>query len=411
MVLYIDPGTGSMLFTILIGIIGTGYFLLRSVIIKIKFIFRGGKVRDVEDKKIPVVIFSDHKRYWNVFEPICNEFEKMGQELVYMTASPDDPALDIEYKYVKPMFIGEGNKAFAKLNILNAYIVLSTTPGLNVYQWKRSKNVDYYLHILHSAGNASFYRMFGLDFYDGVLLSGEFQKNQIRRLEELREESPKELEYVGIPYFDELRKRVEEYDNKKQKNKKTVLVAPTWGKNGILSRYGADFLNNIQKSECNIIVRPHPQSFISEKQMIDDLMKEFPECDSFKWNKDNDNFSALMESDILISDYSGVIYEYFMIFDKPIIYTHPDIDLSPYDAYCLDEPPIIFELFSELGLELNEENYGQVDNMIEECLSNPKYKEGRRKASERLWLHKGEGTKRTVDYILNKYNELKLKKA
>ena len=75
MVLYIDPGTGSMLFTILIGIIGTGYFLLRSVIIKIKFIFRGGKVRDVEDKKIPVVIFSDHKRYWNVFKPICDEFE------------------------------------------------------------------------------------------------------------------------------------------------------------------------------------------------------------------------------------------------------------------------------------------------------------------------------------------------
>ena len=35
--LYIDPGTGSMLFSILIGAIATLYFLLKAVVIKIKF--------------------------------------------------------------------------------------------------------------------------------------------------------------------------------------------------------------------------------------------------------------------------------------------------------------------------------------------------------------------------------------
>ena len=41
--LYIDPGTGSMLFAILIGIIGALNYLLKSWIVKLRFILRGGK--------------------------------------------------------------------------------------------------------------------------------------------------------------------------------------------------------------------------------------------------------------------------------------------------------------------------------------------------------------------------------
>ena len=43
MKLYIDPGTGSMLFTILIGVIGAGVYSLRMLLIKLRFILGGGK--------------------------------------------------------------------------------------------------------------------------------------------------------------------------------------------------------------------------------------------------------------------------------------------------------------------------------------------------------------------------------
>ena len=150
---YIDPGTGSMLFTILIGVLGAGIYALRNVWVKFRFVLSGGSHEKMNANKVPFVIFTDSKRYWNIFAPICEEFEKRKQKLVYMTASPDDPALQREFKYVKCEFIGEGNKAFAKLNLLNADIVLSSTPGLDVYQWKRSKNVAYYAHVLHAPSN------------------------------------------------------------------------------------------------------------------------------------------------------------------------------------------------------------------------------------------------------------------
>ena len=210
---YIDPGTGSMLFTLFIGLLTTGYFFLKKVLIKLKFLFTaGGAAKSNGKGKLPYVIFSDHKRYWNVFKPICDEFERRGVELHYWTASSDDPALEAEYEHVACEFIGEGNKAFARLNMMDVGIVLSTTPGLDVLQWKRSKDADYYVHTLHAVGSAAGYRMFGLDYYDAVLLSGQFQIDEIRELEQLRGLPPKDLEIVGCTYLDVMAERLKELD-------------------------------------------------------------------------------------------------------------------------------------------------------------------------------------------------------
>ena len=71
--LYIDPGTGSMLFTLFIGIATAVVFGARSLFIKLKFIFAKDKTNAIEKNKIQYVIFSDHKRYWNVFKPIVEK--------------------------------------------------------------------------------------------------------------------------------------------------------------------------------------------------------------------------------------------------------------------------------------------------------------------------------------------------
>ena len=104
-------------------------------------------------------------------------------------------------------YIADKNKMFTWLNYLNAGVLLSTTPGLEVYQWKRSKDVMYYVHIPHAAGEITLYRMFGIDYYDSILYSGEFQANDIRALEKLRNLPEKELVEGGIPYLDEMAKR------------------------------------------------------------------------------------------------------------------------------------------------------------------------------------------------------------
>ena len=97
MLFYIDPGTGSMLFTILIGVLGAAVYALREVYMKFRFRLNGGKTEILSGSETPIVIFTDSKRYWNVFEPICRSFEEKKVELLYLTMSPDDPALREKY--------------------------------------------------------------------------------------------------------------------------------------------------------------------------------------------------------------------------------------------------------------------------------------------------------------------------
>lgn len=404
MLLYIDPGTGSMLFTILIGIIGASIYSLKMLFIKLRFKLSGGKVKE-SDKKIPFVIFSDDKRYWNIFEPVCREMDRRGKDVVYMTASEDDAALNCTYPHVKAMFIGRDNKAFARLNFLNASVVLSTTPGLDVYQWKRSKQVDYYVHIAHAANDITLYRMFGIDYYDAILLTGEYQKHQIRKLEGMRNLPPKDLVTVGIPYMDEMAARLKNAPALTS-HERTVLLAPSWGTSAILSVYGGKIIDVLLKTGYHVIIRPHPQSFKSEKDMLDKLMKEYPDSDRLEWNRDTDNFEVLRRSDILISDFSGVIFDFSLIYDKPIIYTDPKFDVSLYDHWWMEEDLWTVKILPKLGKMLDKDNMEDLKSLIDTCIESPEFAEGRKTAKAETWEHFGEGASRVADYLISKYDEI-----
>ncbi len=403
--LYIDPGTGSMLFAILIGIIGSLMYLLKNGLVKLRFIITGGKKVEVNAERVPFVIFSDDKRYWKVFEPVCREFEQHGIDVVYMTASPDDPALTNPYQHIKGEFIGENNKAFAKMNFLKASIVLSTTPGLDVYQWKRSKDVQRYVHMLHAANEVTAYRMFGLDYYDAILLSGEYQAKDIRALEKLRSLPEKELVKIGIPYLDDMKTRLVA-DHRTTSEPCTILLAPTWGKSGIFYKYGGKIIDVLLNTGYHIIVRPHPQSFTSEKELLEKIIRDYPPSEQLEWNQDNDNFEVLKRADLLISDYSGVVFDFSLVYDKPVIYADTEFDNSPYDAWWLDTPFWTFTALPRLGQKLTADSLDSIKEMIDACLKEPKYALGRQEVRNETWVYEGQGAKRAYDYLINMYKEL-----
>ena len=410
MVLYIDPGTGGMLFTILFGIFGVAVFSLRALMLKLKYRVSGRKNDKISDQKIPIAIFTDHKRYWNVFEPLLDEFEKRKQKVTYLTCSKDDPVFDKKYEYITGEFIGEGNKAFSKLNLLNASIVISSTPSLDVFQWKRSKNVDYDIHVLHAANEVTLYRMFGTDHYDAILVSGDYQIKQIRQLEELRGIPARETPLCGIPYLDTLKKRLDA-SGPVPAHERTILLAPSWGAVGTLSRFGEKLLDPLVATGYKIIIRPHPQSYTAEKDMLDHLMSKYGNNPNVEWNRDNDNFEVLRQSDILISDYSGIVFDFTLVFDKPLIYTDTNYDLSPYDASWIEEDPWTFGILPKIGIELNEDNVGNIKDLIDKCIEDPSFSKGRDQARAETWVPIGNGAKLSVDFIMQKYAEIAKKKS
>lgn len=402
--LYIDPGTGSMLFSILIGAAATVFFLFRALLLKIKFILSGKKdgSAQVDSSYKPYVIYNEGNQYWNTFKPVVEEFEARKIPLEYLTSSKTDPVFDQKYNYVKAEFIGEGNSAFAKLNILSAGVVLMTTPGLQVYQLKRSKNVKHYSHVLHMPNDATTYRLFGLDFFDSVLLTGDYQATDLRYLEEKRGINKKELVTVGCPYLDVYKQNIAEIPAE-ENHPFTVLVSPSWGDVGLLKKYGEKLLDPLSKTGWRIIVRPHPQSKKSEAEMLERLTARYKDNPNIVWDYERQNIFSLKKSDIMISDFSGIIFDYTFLCDKPVMYVNAGMDLRPYDAYDLDGKELWqYSVLRKFGTELKEEQFANIKEVIQSVSDSKELEEARHAAKAEAWMHEGEAGKNIVDFMISK---------
>lgn len=394
--LYIDPGTGSILFSIVIGLITTLYFVTKTAIIRLKVLIYKDKTKANESKNT-FVCYSEGKQYWNVFAPICNAFEQHGQKLVFYTSSEDDPVFSQNYTHIMPEFVGKGNRAFARLNMLEADVCLMTTPGLDVYQLKRSKKVKHYSHILHALDDATSYRLFGLDYFDSVLLSGEYQKAGIRELEQLRNIPEKKLHVVGCPYLDVLQQKITALPEKKAGF--TVLIAPSWGTNGILAKYGEKLLTPLVETGWNIIIRPHPQSKISEADMLKKLEAQYANRQTVVWDYNPENISSLSQADSMISDFSSVIFDYCFLFDKPFLYCNNEFDHRPYDSGDLKGTPWKFSVLKDIGVELKPEHFSNIKAVISQACESTSLKENRQKAKDTAWQNRGRAGESVYEFL------------
>jgi hypothetical protein len=393
-----------MLFSILIGAAATLYFLARALIIKAKVVLSGGRAAAASNSlSYPHVIYSEGKQYWNVFKPALDEFEKRKKNILFLTSSEDDPVFSANYAFVKSEYIGEGNKAFARLNMLQAGFCLMTTPGLNVYQLKRSKLVKHYSHILHAPSDATMYRMFGIDYFDSILLTGDYQAKDIRALEKLRNLPEKKLVTVGCSYLDIYSERIKQIP-KEENHPFTVLVSPSWGPSALLARYGEKLLSPLVKTGWRIIVRPHPQSKKSEAAVLEALIAKYRDSTNLEWDFERENIYSMNKADIMLSDFSGIIFDYAFLCDKPVMYVKQGIDIRPYDADDLGDNAAEelwqFKTLKEIGVELKEEYFERIGEVIKTVSDNNELRQARRKAKETAWRFSGEAGKRIADFML-----------
>ena len=397
--LYIDPATGSMLFSVLLGVFISVGFFFRGLLIKLKTIISGKSLSKYNEGRKVFLLYSDDKRYWNNFMPILNEFETRKIDVTFWTSSEDDPVFSQKYEYVHPEYIGAGNKAFMKLNAANADIVLSTTPGLDVLQWKRSKFVKKYVHFFHEASTALVYRMFQLDFYDAVLAVSDFQIEEIRKLEKIRNLPPKEMEVVGLPYFDVLADKLKTTESPKNENT-VILLAPSWGETCLLYKLGEKLIDALIETGYEIVLRPHPQSFTADKDILQKIRKKYDGCKNFSWNTDNDNFDILNRADLLISDFSGVVFDFAIIFGKPVMYTSvEDFDDSVYDSAWIEDELWKFKVLPTIGCEVSAQNLDDLKKRIDETISSDKYAQGLKEIRDYAWHNQGHSAEAIVTYL------------
>lgn len=405
---YIDPATGSMLFSALVGILASAYFLFKQLFMKLKFLSPGKKAETQRFHSI--ILHSEGAQYWNVFKPLLDALVERGEACAYLSADENDPGLNYSSDLVHTRYIGTGNRAYMRLNMLEADICVSTTPGLDVLQFKRSRRVKHYVHILHHLNTTATYRLFGVDYYDSVLLNGKHQEAVIRELEKGRATSAKALPIVGSTYLDSLQEKIKTLPSR-DNQKFTILISPSWGPNSILNKYGMDLIKPIADSGMSIILRPHPQSSISEKPMLETLQEALRGYENIEWDFNKENLKTMSRVDVMISDFSSIIFDFIFLFSKPVVIFNYSMDTRGFDMSDIqDANPHYMVRDSGAVIHMETDDFNTIPQEIKVLSSSSDMNESIEKLKKYAWKFQGQAGHNAAEYIIEKKNELNTKK-
>ena len=121
---------------------------------------------------------------------------------------------------------------------------------------------------------------------------------------------------------------------------------------------------------------------------------------------ENDNSKSMILSDILISDFSSIMFEYAFLFNRPFLYVNKNMNDDIYDYSELGEKPLRYQVMNKIGIELNDENIYQIDKIVESLKNNEQIKEEIHIYKNIFWEKQGYGAKNVVDYLIKKQEEL-----
>lgn len=344
---YLDPGSGNAIIYLLLSLAGAFVYYAKSFFYKIVGIITGKNVKVDSEEKI--AIFSEGKNYWLTYKPIVEELISQKISFIYYSMDIHDPALTIDNEYMHSKYIGSNNRAYAKVGALKTRILLTTTPNIGCpeYPLRKPAKVEKLCHVWHSISDSSVYHLGALDYYDVALTVGDWVETPLRQIEKIRKLNKKEIIAVGLPYFDELKKNHDEkiacYHNinssadfNSHSERKVILIAPSWGTKSCLRVYGTDFIKDALEQGFSVIYRPHPQSIKVENDFVQNVCAQFKSYKNFSFDSNPDGTESMMKSDMMISDKSGVRFDYAFLYEKPVLTLDFSSDLlDEYEAILL----------------------------------------------------------------------------
>jgi len=268
--------------------------------------------RGYKHQKCGLAIHSEDPRYEITFLPVIRALSADGVELTYFTMYERDQSFEPLPQGVSHHVIAPGLVGYAYLNHLQAQLLLTTTPQLDVMMFRRSKTVKHYAHIQHALGESRYVRPYAYDYFDTILCCGPIFKANLRKMEAIRASSPKQLLETGVPHYDEWLESARE--DRLPNTRPLILIAPSWGPLSLFECFGTDFVKSIAK-EYDVVVRPHPQIRVSNPTLYDEIIN----IEGVTVNTDRTPQAVLKQADLLISDISGIMHEFAFIYEKPVI--------------------------------------------------------------------------------------------
>ena len=302
-------------------------------------------------------------------EQIIKELEKRDQKICYVTSSKDDPILKNENKKIKSFYIGDGSAKYKFFWELKAKIVIMTMPDLENYWIKRSKVYPvHYVYIFHSiVSTHTIYRKGAFDHFDSIFCVGPHHIDEITATESVYNLNHKNLVEYGYGLLDKLQKNkpVKNQKNSTKYEKKKIVIAPSWGKKGLLETKGIELVKILLDAGYNVTVRPHPMTISKWPKKIKAIKNEFGDNPNFEMETDVSSFESIYSAYGLISDWSGIAIEYAFVCEMPVFYIDVSQKINNSSYNKIPCKPLESSIRNLIGKVISPNDLGSLPEVIE----------------------------------------------
>ncbi len=363
-----------------------------------------------------LVFYSEGSGFYKYYKGMIEYLlEKSNLTMHYITSDPEDQIFAISEKEprIRAYYIGE-KKLITLMMKMDADIVVMTMPDLENFHIKRSyvrKDIEY-IYVPHGMDSLNLTMRTGsMDHFDTVFCVGKHQKEEIQKTEEVYQLPHKNLVEWGYCLLDEMRR---DYDAlpKVEHEKKKLLIAPSWQPDNIVDSCLEEILDRLGDKGYEITVRPHPQHVRHKAEQMERLKKKYENNKDICIQTDFSSNSTVFEADLMITDWSGITYEYAYTTLRPVLFINTPMKVMNPEYEKIDTVPINISMRDTIGCSLDLDQLDQLEESVERLLKNSdSYREIIGNFVNEYVYHLGEsaeiGAKYIVQQLVNKKNEKK----
>lgn len=320
-----------------------------------------------------LVFYSESSGFYKYYKGIIEYILKNTNIAVhYITSDPNDQVFAISQSQprLKPYYIAE-KRLITLMMKLDCDVMVMTMPDIENFHIKRSyvrKDIEY-VYVPHCIDSINMTMRTGaVDHYDSVLCVGKHQKEEITNTEAVYGLPHKTLVDWGYTLLDEMRAQYAASAHEDKPGKK-ILIAPSWQKDNIVDSCLEEILDTLKGRGYQITVRPHPQEVRLKQAYMEQLETKYAADRDVEIQTDFSSNSTVFEADLLITDWSGITYEYAFTTLRPVLFIDTPMKVMNPEYEKINTPPINIWMREVIGAVVKPDELEKLPEAVERLLS------------------------------------------
>ena len=161
-------------------------------------------------------------------------------------------------------------------------------------------------------------------------------------------------------------------------------------------------LDELRQTGCRVIVRPHPQQVRHQKAYFEQLKTRYAADENVEIQTDFSSNATVFESDLLITDWSDIAWEFCYTTKKPVLFIDTPMKVMNPDWQKIEEPPMNIAARSEVGTVLKLDELDRTAEAAEALLAQPeRYRAAITQSLKSHVYHPGHSAEAEGKYIIS----------